>query len=167
MPSNTLRDNPEKIKQAAKLIGEGLDELRLLSKIINPEALKKLSQKEAVTMEIDRFNRLRFIEATLTVTGERRHVGNQDQIIIFRILQEFFSNTIKHSQATHLDVNINFTETKLSITAKDNGIGFMNAETYSGIGLKNMKTRARLINAHLEINSEEHKGTSLTLVYPF
>jgi len=160
-------DDPIKMKQAAKLIGEGLDELRALSKIINPEALKKLTLKEAVQLEIERFNRLRFIEAKLVVEGERHNMGDSEQIIIFRILQEFFSNTIKHSQATELNVNLNYGPNELFITACDNGIGFMHSEDYSGIGLKNMKTRARLINAHLEINSEENRGTNLTLVYPF
>jgi len=160
-------DDPEKMKQAAKLIGEGLDELRALSKVINPEAIKKLTLKEAVQLEIERFNRLRFIEANLSVEGERHTMGDSEQIIIFRILQEFFSNTIKHSQATKLNVNLNYGPKELFITANDNGIGFMNSEEYSGIGLKNMKTRAQLINAHLEINSEENKGTNLTLVYPF
>ena len=159
-------DDPIKMKQAAKLIGEGLDELRALSKIINPEAIKKLTLLEAVQLEIERFNRLRFIEANLTVEGERYNIGDSEQIIIFRILQEFFSNTIKHSQATNLNVDLNYGPNELFITAHDNGIGFMNSEEYSGIGLKNMKTRARLINAHLEINSEENKGTNLTLVYP-
>jgi len=160
-------DNPEKMKQAAKLIGEGLDELRALSKIINPEAIKKLTLKEAVQLEIERFNRLRFIEANLSVKGDRYDIGDSEQIIIFRILQEFFSNTIKHSQATNLNVVLNYDSDELFISANDNGIGFMNSEDYDGIGLKNMKTRARLINAHLEINSEESKGTNLTLVYPF
>jgi signal transduction histidine kinase len=159
-------DDPEKMKQAAKLIGEGLDELRALSKIINPEAIKKLTLLEAVQLEIERFNRLRFIEANLAVEGERYNIGDSEQIIIFRILQEFFSNTIKHSQATNLNVALNYGPNELFISAHDNGIGFMNSEEYSGIGLKNMKTRARLINAHLEINSEENKGTNLTLVYP-
>ncbi|MEM7086782.1 MAG: ATP-binding protein [Bacteroidota bacterium] len=160
-------DDPQKMKQAAKLIGQGLDELRALSKIINPEAIKKLTLKEAVQLEIERFNRLRFIEATLSVEGEQHSIGDSEQIIIFRILQEFFSNTIKHSQATNLNVSLNYGPYELFITANDNGVGFIHSEAYSGIGLKNMKTRARLINAHLEINSEENRGTNLTLVYPF
>lgn len=160
-------DDPAKMKQAAKLIGESLDELRALSKIINPEAIKKLTLKEALQLEIDRFNRLRFIEASLNIEGEWRRIEDTEQIIIFRILQEFFANTIKHAQGTALDVVLNYAQNELFITASDNGIGFHDKETSNGIGIQNMESRAKLINANFSINSKEDSGTTLTLVYPY
>jgi len=158
-------DDPQKMKQAAKLIGEGLTELRALSRIINTDAIKKLSLKEALQIEIDRFNRLRFIEASLRVEGHRYTIEDKAQTIIFRIFQEFFSNTIKHAQATTLDVHLIYTEDSISVKAKDNGIGFVNDETTTGIGIKNMKTRAALIDAQLDMISNNGEGTQLTLNY--
>ncbi len=159
-------DNPEKMKQAARLIGNGLDELRALSKMINPETIRKLSLKESVQMEIDRFNRMRFIDASLIIQGEVVDVHEKDQSILFRILQEFFTNTIKHSQATELKVEMNFEGEGLIIKASDNGVGFSETETYNGIGLKNMESRAKLIKTDFSIHSEENIGTTLTLKYP-
>ncbi|GAB5400069.1 MAG: hypothetical protein Aureis2KO_16540 [Aureisphaera sp.] len=159
-------DNPEKMKQAARLIGDGLDELRALSKMINPETIRKLSLKESVQMEIDRFNRMRFIDASLTIFGEVEDINVKDQSILFRILQEFFTNTIKHSQATELKVEMHFNDGQLVIQASDNGVGFNETESYSGIGLKNMSSRAQLIKTGFSIQSEEDVGTTLTLKYP-
>ncbi len=159
------RQSPENLDEVAETIGTGLTELRALSKLINPEALKSLSLKEAINLEIERFNRLNFIKSTFTVEGETINMDQQKEIIIFRILQEFFSNTIKHSKASHLDVVLVYESPCLEITAKDDGVGFAQDSKFAGIGLKNMENRAQLIEAQLRITSEENIGTALRLTY--
>ncbi|MDP2688263.1 MAG: histidine kinase [Aequorivita sp.] len=161
------KDKPEMMAEVSETIGTGIDELRALSKLINPEALKSLSLKEAVSLEIDRFNRLKFIEAQLTINGTVVPIEANTQIILFRILQEFFSNTIKHSKASSLNVVLNYSEKELAITAEDDGVGFEKSDTFLGIGLKNMTTRAKLINSTLTINSAKNEGTALHLKYKF
>jgi len=159
-------EDPEKMKQAAKIIGQGLEELRNLSKIIDPETLKKLNLDTALQMEMDRFNRLRFIETHLNINGLPFDIDNTSQTIIFRVLQEFFSNTIKHAQATTLDVALHYEKDMLKVIANDNGVGFEDSENSLGLGLRNMKNRAKLIGAELQISSKKNRGTSLSLVYP-
>lgn len=161
------QERPEMMAEVSVTIGTGIDELRALSKLINPEALKSLSLKEAVGLEIDRFNRLKFIAAQLTVNGTVVPIEANTQIILFRILQEFFSNTIKHSKASSLNVVLNYSEKELAITAEDDGVGFEKSDNFLGIGLKNMKTRAKLINSTLTINSAKNEGTTLHLNYKF
>ena len=161
------QERPEMMAEVSETIGLGLDELRALSKLINPEALKSLSLKDAISLEIERFNRLKFIAAQLTVKGEIIPIEGNNQVILFRILQEFFSNTIKHSKASSLNVVLDYSDNELTITAEDNGVGFEKNDNFMGIGLKNMTTRAKLINSTLKINSEKNKGTSLHLNYKF
>lgn len=160
-------EKPELMAEVSETIGMGLNELRALSKLINPESLKSLSLVDAVNMEIERFNRLKFIAAQLKVKGKVSKIEGNTQIILFRILQEFFSNTIKHSRATSLNVVLDYTDEFLLITAEDDGVGFEENDDFLGIGLKNMKTRAELINSTLSINSVKEKGTSLNLKYKF
>ncbi len=161
------QEKPEMMAEVSETIGMGIDELRALSKLINPEALKSLSLKEAVSLEIERFNRLKFIEAQLTINGTVVPIEANTQIILFRILQEFFSNTIKHSKASTLKVVLNYSDSELTITAEDDGVGFEKSDDFMGIGLKNMKTRAKLINSTLTINSAKNEGTALHLKYKF
>ncbi|KGL58976.1 sensor histidine kinase [Polaribacter sp. Hel1_85] len=157
---------PENIDEVSITISKGLTEVRALSKLINPEAIKNINLKEAVQLEIDRFNRLNFIKSTLKVTGIEQKINEKSSIIIFRILQEFFSNTIKHSKASNLIVLINFSKNELEIVAKDDGIGFSSEENKStGIGLENIKNRAKLIGATAVFLSEKNKGTSLKITY--
>ncbi len=160
-------EKPEMMVEVSETIGIGINELRALSKLINPEALKSLSLMEAVGLEIERFNRLKFIEAQLTVNGVVTPIEANIQIILFRILQEFFSNTIKHSKASSLRVVLDYTDDELTITAADDGVGFEKNDNFMGIGLKNMTTRAKLINSTLKIDSIKDKGTTLHLKYKF
>ncbi|MFH6602930.1 sensor histidine kinase [Maribacter algicola] len=160
-------DKSKSLEEASDTIGKAIRELRVLSKLINPEALKNLSLEEALELEIERFNRLQFVDASLTVDGTPKPLNPKEEVIIFRILQEFFSNTIKHSKASTLCVGIDYMDGNLTITADDDGIGFDENLDFSGIGIKNMKNRARLINADLQIESEKGRGTMLRLLYNF
>ena len=155
----------ENIKEVSETITKGLTEVRALSKLINPEAIKNIELKEAIQLEIDRFNRLNFIESTLELSGVERDIEQKSSIIIFRILQEFFSNTIKHSRASKLNVKLDFQDSELLITAKDNGVGFSSDEKKEGIGLINIKNRAKLIGADVKFTSEKNKGTTLEITY--
>jgi len=155
----------EIIQEVTDTITRSLNEVRALSKLINPEAIKNINLLDAVKLEIDRFNRLHFIKSNLQVIGNQTKIDEKDCIIIFRILQEFFSNTIKHSKATTLKVVLTYTTEFLQISASDNGIGFSSEEKKEGIGLINIKNRAKLIGAEIQFKSEKSQGTSLKIQY--
>ncbi|WP_109301545.1 sensor histidine kinase [Aquimarina sp. AU474] len=164
---NIAQDDPDKLQEVTDTITKSLTELRSLSKLINPDAIKSLSLTEAITLEIERFNRLQFIKATITSNDEIEELDDKVEIIIFRILQEFFTNTIKHSKASNLDVTVRYEQEKLIIYAKDNGVGFdiKDSNTKQGIGLCNIQNRGKLIDAAVTLDSKEGVGTSITLTY--
>lgn len=153
-------------KDVTDTITQCLTEVRSLSKLINPEFINNIGFIEVLRLEIERFNRLNYIDARMLIKGEKRDVNQKHGIIIFRILQEFFSNTIKHSKASELNVILNFKEEILEIVASDNGVGFeMENVHLNGIGLENMKSRIKLLNASLVLKSQPLKGTSLIIKY--
>ena len=158
---------PENIKEVSETITKGLTEVRSLSKLINPEAIKNINLREALQLEVDRFNRLNFIETTYKVEGDEVEIDKKASIVLFRILQEFFSNTIKHSKATNLEVTLNYKIDKLILFAKDNGVGFLINEKKEGIGLSNIKNRIKLIGAEVNFVTAENKGTSIEITYKY
>ncbi|TPN86165.1 sensor histidine kinase [Aquimarina algicola] len=167
---NIAQDDPEKLAEVTDTITKSLTELRSLSKLINPDAIKSLSLTEAITLEIERFNRMQFVNASVTSNQEIVKLDDKVEIIIFRIFQEFFTNTIKHSKATKLTVDIRYDQDKLVVKAEDDGIGFDNSSfnnVKQGIGLKNMQNRGKLIGANVELTSQKGKGTSITLLYKY
>lgn len=158
---------PENIKEVSETITKGLTEVRSLSKLINPEAIKNINLREALQLEVDHFNRLNFIETTYKVEGDEVEIDKKASIVLFRILQEFFSNTIKHSKATNLEVTLNYKKDKLILFAKDNGVGFLINEKKEGIGLSNIKNRIKLIGAEINFVTAENKGTSIEITYKY
>ncbi|MDY0780942.1 sensor histidine kinase [Tenacibaculum sp. IB213877] len=157
---------PDNINEISETISKSLSEIRSLSKLINPEFINKITLKEALHLEVERFNRLNYINAKLNVKGKEKQINQKHGIIIFRILQEFFSNTIKHAKASNLNVTLKFKKDNLEIIAQDDGIGFeMNKVVRNGIGIQNIKTRAELIKAEVNFESKPQQGTILKINY--
>ena len=115
-------------------------------------------------MELERFRRLNFLETEFSVEGEPFIIPDDREVILLRILQEFFSNTIKYARASKIEVKFIFENKKFKILAKDDGIGFDDS-IIQGTGILNMKNRARLIGAFLKLDSELGKGTQLEIIY--
>ncbi len=154
------------LDETSEIIAQSLQEIRTLSKLLNPEIVRNMGLKEAIELELQRFNRLKFLEAELKIIGDEVDIDKKDEIILFRILQEFLSNSIKHAKATKLEVTLSFTPENLIITAQDYGVGFDKETIENGSGLINMKSRAKLIQTGFSLTSEKDEGVSLILTYP-
>lgn len=160
-------DNKEKLDDISEIVGKSLQEIRLLSKTMNTEIIQNMGLVKSIEVELDRFNKLNFLVASLRIFGEERSLDIKEEIILFRILQEFFSNAIKHSKAKNLEVTLNFEADRLIIMAQDDGVGFEEEKIEKGSGLINMKSRAAIINTEFTMKSAKNNGVSLTLSYPY
>lgn len=83
---------------------------------------------------------------------------------IYRIAQESTNNAIKHSQAKHISIRLEGHTEGGTLSITDDGKGMLDANTTStsGMGLRIMKYRARMIGAVLQIDSSATKGTRIT-----
>lgn len=153
-----------KIRESQELVEKAIVEVRALSKALNTDYIKNVGLLESVKIEIERFKRLKFMATDFRIVGKPYRLNEENEIIILRILQEFFSNTLKHSQATYLEVIFEYTPNELRIKAKDNGIGYGKKEI-KGTGLINMKNRAKVIGAFINFESQPNQGTLLDLSY--
>jgi len=95
--------------------------------------------------------------------------GPERALNLLRILQEAFTNALKHSGANNIQLSAYpelFADgaSLIKIKVFDNGKGF-DSLTSKGNGLKNMQYRAKKINAKLDINTSS-KGTCITIIIP-
>ncbi len=157
----------ESISETKGVVKEAVHEIRTLSKLLNNDVVLKNGLLTSIEIEIERFNKLSFLEAALKVDGNKVAIKNTDEILIFRILQEFLSNVIKHAKAKKLFVHLDYKEESLEILAKDDGVGFDSDQKTSSSGVETMRSRAELLDAELSISSEKGKGTVLSLKYPY
>jgi len=157
----------DQINETKDVIVATVEEVRSLSKTLNTEVILSNGLVKSLEVELGRFNRLNFLQADLKIEGEGQVLKNEDEIIIFRILQEYFSNVIKHARANKLFVHLCYTNHKLEINVSEDGVGFNTAQKKHTSGLQNMKSRAQIIGAYFQLTSKLNEGTQLQLIYPY
>lgn len=157
----------EQITETKVVVQESLQEIRSLSKVLNNEVVLKNGLLESLNVELERFKRLGYLEVTFQIIGDPVPLNSATEIIIFRILQEFLSNVIKHARASNLFVYLNYGEKMLDISASDDGVGFDTSQKTTSSGMETMRGRAELLKAEYSITSEIGKGTKLILKYPY
>ena len=107
------------------------------------------------------------MKISINETPAFRRLPLQQEFALFRIIQEFINNALKHSEADKL--NIRFTEThdKAKIVLMDNGIGFDISKLHDeGMGLNNVRSRIRPYNGEVEIISRPGRGTRYEISVP-
>ncbi len=166
MSTTIDQNNTDSLKDVRKLVGDSLQEIRNLSKTLNNEVIHNIGLEKSIRVELDRFEKLRFLKTKLLVTGEEFHIDPKDEIILYRIIQEFFSNTIKYAEASHLEVTLNYFSDRLDINVQEDGVGFDMKSVQVNSGLLNMKSRAAMVKADYEYKSSLGKGVMLSLSYP-
>lgn len=160
-------DLKEKVDNANNMLKESIEEVRALSKTLNSDALLNQGLLQSVQNEINRLNKLKSITAKFIIEGDIIPFESpKNEIVIFRILQEFLSNSAKYSEADTLTITFKYSKSHLSITATDDGKGFDLVTVQKNSGLINMESRAKLINATSELFSEPNEGVTLNLTYP-
>ena len=86
------------------------------------------------------------------------------EINVYRICQELITNSVKHSNATIINLQLFYRDSKLVIQVEDNGVGFNHLKTRDdGIGLRNIKNRVQLLQGEMVIDSSPGKGCTIII----
>lgn len=93
-------------------------------------------------------------------------MSNVVKVNIYRIIQEALQNINKYSRADHAYVTILRDGTNMKVRITDNGVGFEPEKAKGGIGLKNLRKRATLLNGDIVINSSPGEGSSVEVLFP-
>ncbi|MBP2617912.1 sensor histidine kinase [Chryseobacterium jejuense] len=89
------------------------------------------------------------------------------EVQLYRIIQEFTTNVIKHSNATDLWIYIKDYPKNMAVVISDNGQGFEYEEVTKGMGIKNIESRIKSMNAiHKWKKSFLNKGSRLIIKIP-
>jgi two-component system, NarL family, sensor kinase len=161
--------NTKNITESVKLIEEGLDILRDISRSINPDIISKQGLDQSFRIELERLRKTRMFETSYASSGDEFLIPPQHQMVILRIFQETLNNILKHSGGDRVIVSAHFQNPVLKISTRDNGKGF-NMTGYQQMsstrsGIHNMQKRAKIIDASLFIISNEGKGTTVEMIY--
>jgi signal transduction histidine kinase len=89
------------------------------------------------------------------------------QVSLFRILQELIHNSVKHADATKMDIRIFDNKNELQVTYSDNGKGFDGEAAADGMGMRNIRARCELYSGTLLIGVTGGNGVHFDFRFPF
>ena len=87
-----------------------------------------------------------------------------EQIEVFRIVQEGLGNARRHAGARHVDVSISQRTGRRVVLVSDDGVGFDDSAVPNGQGIANMRLRAEAIEGELTLRSAAGRGTAIEVV---
>ncbi len=162
----------EEVKEILNKISEQssstLNELRRIQFNLHPYEVEKLGLTRAIKSIVDRASKSTVIQFTFEEDIIDKLFSEENEIHLYRIIQEAINNIIKHSSATEATIKISRTDENVFINISDNGKGFVkrNALSKNSMGLSGIYERVRLLGGSLEIDSEGSSGTVLRIILP-
>lgn len=153
------------LKKVMKDLDDSLTELRSIARNMMPETLVKFGLKAALKDYCSSMTG-NDTKVTLQFYGTEKGIGLNEQVTMYRVIQELINNAIKHANASEVLVQYMRDGNKVDITVEDNGVGFNKenpVEKDGGMGLSNLRTRVAYLKGDLEFHSEENEGTTVNV----
>ncbi len=141
-------------------------DVRNLSHEISPSDLKLVGFENTILELANKLNKQTSVKVEFNSYDFPGSLVNNTQLQLYRIIQEVLNNALKHSKATHIDIQLIGHQKEATLSIEDNGIGFIIDDVKNGIGLKNIASRVSQINGTLEIDSKPNQGTLTLITFP-
>jgi len=161
--------NKAKLNDSRELLSQTIIDLRDMSKSMSFEHIASAGLAKSIEKEVERMNKSDVIKVSYAISGKIYSLGEQRELVLFRILQESINNALKHSGAKHFNISLQYREDLFNLTLQDDGSGFTPAsvENKSGSGLRNIENRAAMIGGKATIDSAPGKGCRVCVdLYP-
>lgn len=163
----------EKLFNASNMIEEAIADLKHLSRSLTANLIRDEGLISALQVEIDRVKKILPIEISIEINKDENapFMPEENELIIYRIVQESMQNILKHAEATRVYIKMTYSHEYLHMTIHDNGKGFdsqayMGKNYFSKSGISNLKKRAEILSGSFLIESGASQGTTLIFQFP-
>lgn len=146
----------EVTKELRKYAQSSLSEVRRSVREIKPKEFEDYEGILIIEELIKNFKKLTGVDVRLAFTKEKWPLNSDQAFIIYRIVQEFLSNSVRHGKATLIQIYMVFSDYKLVVSLKDNGTGGGNV--VEGIGLKSMRERILELGGVFDYTTKPSEG---------
>lgn len=157
--------NKECHRQISSFIDKIIDEIRQISHNLLPQNIKHNGLDNSISELIRDFNSQTKIHVDYFSSGIDDKIDEYYSLFIYRIVQEFIGNILKHSKATECILNLYKIKNKIHIIIEDNGIGFDIDKEYKGQGIKEIQNYIKNVNGKFEIESSPNSGTIINIIF--
>ena len=151
-------------------MNNAIEEMRSISRVLHPFQLEDIGISRALENLIQQLDEnYRELYIFGDIDNIQSVLNPNQEVNVFRIVQECLSNIIKHAKADSAKVILVKKEERIVISIKDNGVGFDFSEKYNdfkSLGLKTIKERVKFLKGTLKIDSIKNEGTTFTIQFP-
>ena len=158
------------LDQTQDLIAATVTSVRAISKDLLPATLDRFGLVDAVKELCERINQADEVAVKFEAQTSEDRLSSPDELTLFRIIQELFNNTLKHAQASEIQLFIHYNPQNLKVVFQDNGVGFdvealqKSEDSTKGLGLKNLESRAQMLQANLTYHCPPEGGTQVNIL---
>ncbi|MFW2477741.1 MAG: sensor histidine kinase [Sediminibacterium sp.] len=163
------RSNPLLVSSTEQ-IGTSIHRLREIALNLLPRELETEGLNAAIESFVERINSVNRVQVNYLPVAGIEAIDKQKAMVLFRVIQEIVSNSIKHSNASVIDIGIVLDHSRLILEIRDNGTGFdyercLQQKHHSG--LKNIQSRIDMLNGIMIVESSGCNGTHYFITIPF
>lgn len=149
-----------------KISDDAYKSVRNLMAWLRPAVLDELGLMLALQQMVDDWNvHHEDTFCSLRMDTDLSELKEQQQIQVYRIVQEALTNVAKHAEAGRVSIVFSGQEI-ITLIISDDGKGFDSARVRMGIGLSNLRDRANLLRGSFNVSSKRGKGTTLHIEFP-
>lgn len=151
---------------------EAIHSTRSLTAEMSPPVLYDLSFVAAIKWLADRIFVVNGIQHKVVSSGKSVVLPENTKVLLFKTVRELLVNSVKHSQAGYVQIDLNYTDTTLYLTIHDDGIGMpdvtvdRSSKSASGFGLMSINERITYLGGEFKIMSQPNHGTIVALQIP-
>ncbi|HUR12000.1 MAG TPA: ATP-binding protein [Flavitalea sp.] len=145
----------QSIYNAKQIIDDTIQLIRNISHSLMPPTLKNFGLESAVNDLFQKISGSGSMNASCRFHDYRERLHPDQELIIFRVIQELINNILKHSNASFIHLTQNLSGNKLFIRMHHDGRGLTQADfeklnkSTGGLGLKNIQSRLKLLHGRI------------------
>jgi len=151
------------VEEASDIVSSTIEEVRSISHNLRPHQLDQLGITKTLRAVVRQASESAAIEFSPEIHDIDGMLSPEEEINLFRIVQESLNNIIKHSAATKANASVMKETDFILVTISDNGKGISSS---AGFGISGMEERAKMFGWKLEVGPQPDGGTVLRLMIP-
>ncbi len=159
----------EKVKSSTQFLDLTIQTVKRISTEIRPRLLNDLGLVATMCWQAEEYQKITGIKCKVVYSSEDIVLDHDSTVAIFRIFQEFLTNTFRYAEATRIMVRVMEDKDCLTIEMKDNGTGISREALSStrSLGLIGMRERAYALGGKIDIKGIIGHGTTITVAVPY
>ena len=165
---DTSNPAKEKFLSTSELLDVAAREVRMISHDLMSGVLAKFGLVPALEDLGSKINETGEIVVNLFTENINGSLDGEQELQVYRIVQELVANTLKHARASEINIQLNEHDDIVNLLVEDDGVGFdpLNLRKEAGMGLENLKARVAKLNGTLNIDSGKGAGTTISIDIP-